>query len=95
MDWRPCSDDEFVIDADTFDFTSNRSASCVEGKGLDSWLRFGRRILNGAQQPLVALTRGAGYYFIGALKFLLGLLLLEKVDVEPALLYILDNSLPC
>ena len=66
----------------------------VERKRLDVRLRVGRRFLHRAEQPLVAFAGGARQNLLGCLQFLLGLVLLQQVDVEPAFLHVIDDGAP-
>lgn len=91
MNGRPCGDHQFVIDADTFKFAASRAAAGGERKCFNNRLWICRRMLNRTQQPLVAFSCGSRDNFFGTLQFLLGLFLLQQVDVEPTLFDVIDN----
>lgn len=68
-----------------------RVATFVQRIVFDCMLGVGGDLLRRAEQPLVAVTGGLGQYRVGDLKFLLRLPTLNRVDVQPPTLDVVDN----
>src|SRR6266481_8185076 len=94
MNGRPRGDHKLVFDTHALDLAADSAASRVDRKCLNIRLGFGWGLLHGAQQPLVALARRTRQNLVRRLEFLLGLLLLQEVDVEPPFLHIVDDGSP-